>query len=111
GVGGGAPRGGRRPVSTFVAVEQLYDELDDRTRAILARRQGVGVVRRRGWFVSRSLLLADITGLMIAFMLAQALYPIRTHPGGTLTQLNYFLVFVLSLPVWVVAARLYGLYD
>jgi hypothetical protein len=33
------------------------------------------------------------------------------HPTGTLSQLNEFLVFVLSLPVWVVAARLYGLYD
>jgi exopolysaccharide biosynthesis polyprenyl glycosylphosphotransferase len=98
-------------VSTFVGVEQLYDELDDRTRAILARRQGVGVVRRRGWFVSRSLLVADITGLVIAFVLAQDLYAIRIHPAGTLSQLNEFLVFVLSLPVWVVAARLYGLYD
>ena len=98
-------------MSTFAGAEQLYDTLDDRTRAILNRRQRATVQRRRGWFVSRSLLVADLAGLLLAFVFAQEIYASRIHGAGALSQLNEFLAFVLSLPVWVVAARLYGLYD
>jgi exopolysaccharide biosynthesis polyprenyl glycosylphosphotransferase len=98
-------------VSTFVAVEELYEALDERTLELLARRQRSGAIRRRGWLVRRALLAADVVGLWTAFVIAQSTY-VRHFPNpGTLSQFNEYLAFGLSLPAWVVAAKLYGLYD
>ena len=45
--------------------------VDERTLEILARRRSVASPRRRGWLVRRLLLLADVVGLAVAFLLAQ----------------------------------------
>jgi exopolysaccharide biosynthesis polyprenyl glycosylphosphotransferase len=54
------------------------------------------------------LLAADVAALLVAFFVTEALF--RNDPSsvgsGTRT-----LIFVLLLPVWVLAAKLYGLYD
>jgi exopolysaccharide biosynthesis polyprenyl glycosylphosphotransferase len=97
-------------MNAFVAVEQLYDALDERTLEILKRRRG-GVVRRRGWLVRRALLAADILGLSVAFLIAQEVYVAQMHIVGRLSRVTEFASFALSLPIWVVAAKLYGLYD
>ncbi|HEY8722924.1 MAG TPA: sugar transferase [Gaiellaceae bacterium] len=97
-------------MSAFVAVEQLYEVLDERTLEILKRRRG-GVVRRRGWLVRRALLAADILGLSSAFLVAQEVYVSQMHIAGRLSRVTEFAAFALSLPIWVVAAKLYGLYD
>jgi exopolysaccharide biosynthesis polyprenyl glycosylphosphotransferase len=97
-------------VSAFVAVEKLYDALDERTLEILRRRRG-GVVRRRGWLVRRALLVADVVGLSAAFLVAQEVYVSQMHAVGSLTRFTEFATFALSLPIWVVGAKLYGLYD
>jgi exopolysaccharide biosynthesis polyprenyl glycosylphosphotransferase len=64
----------------------------------------------RRWLVHRMLVLADVVGLMSAFILAERLsgQPMRNgHFGiGAETAL-----FVLVLPAWVVVAKLHGLYD
>jgi exopolysaccharide biosynthesis polyprenyl glycosylphosphotransferase len=65
---------------------------------------------RRGWLVRRMLLAADVVGLTVAFLLVEILF------SGTLLLDNVGIavesvIFVSLLPVWAVAAKLYGLYD
>jgi exopolysaccharide biosynthesis polyprenyl glycosylphosphotransferase len=94
-----------------VVTTEVFETLDSRTRELLELRQKLGPSRRRGWLVRRALLLADVLGLTFAFALAQQLYlPSTTRPGA-LDGLGEFVAFVVSLPVWVVAAKVYGLYD
>jgi len=65
---------------------------------------------RRGWLIRRVLVLADVTGLAVAFILTDALLGTAAH-NGAISPLLEVLVFVATLPVWIVAAKLYGLYD
>src|SRR2546429_9714936 len=66
--------------------------------------------RSRGRLVRRLLLIADVIGLMAAFVVTEAVHPGRGGGfGSEVTKL--FLLFVISLPAWIVAARVYGLYD
>jgi exopolysaccharide biosynthesis polyprenyl glycosylphosphotransferase len=65
---------------------------------------------RRGWPVPRLLLAADLAGLTAAFVLVESLF---AKNGGT-NKLNTgveSLVFVMSLPMWIFFAQLYGLYS
>jgi exopolysaccharide biosynthesis polyprenyl glycosylphosphotransferase len=85
---------------------------DERTASLLERRPArrgtsdrQSVVRHRGWLVRRALLVADVGGLVLAFVLAYAVV------GGDATVRTQFAVLLLTLPVWVVAAKLYGLYE
>jgi exopolysaccharide biosynthesis polyprenyl glycosylphosphotransferase len=74
------------------------------TEATPAPRHG------RGWLVRRTLLCADLVGLILAFLVSEiALGDVfdRIHPDVA----ELFLFFVISLPAWVIAAKLYGLYD
>jgi exopolysaccharide biosynthesis polyprenyl glycosylphosphotransferase len=92
----------------------LYGDLlagvDDRTLRILERRRGALVVKRRGWLVRRVLLVADVVGLTFAFFLAQRVAgpPVASDAIDVRSE---FLIFLLTLPGWIVAAKLYGLYD
>ena len=89
--------------------EQMHSAVDERTLEILDRRRRTAVVRRRGWLVRRLLLSADLLGLTAAFALAQLLTQSGVSgPMGTSAEL---LLFAAALPVWVVLAKLYGLYD
>jgi exopolysaccharide biosynthesis polyprenyl glycosylphosphotransferase len=78
--------------------------------ALLPRRRGT--VRRRGWLVRRLLLLADVLGLSMSFLLTELL---RGGGGGAVGNTfgleEEVLLFTVTLPVWVVIATLYGLYD
>lgn len=84
--------------------------LDERTRDLVRRRR-TGAVKRRGWLVRRMLLLADVVGLTAAFALAQLLAPGQTPPVDQIRPATEFLAFLLTLPGWIVVAKLYGLYD
>jgi exopolysaccharide biosynthesis polyprenyl glycosylphosphotransferase len=65
---------------------------------------------RRGWLIRRLLVGADVAGLTLAFLITDlALGP---HRGfGEISAPLELLVFIAALPVWIVAAKLYGLYD
>ena len=66
---------------------------------------------RRGWLVRRVLVAADLVGLTLAFVLTELLWGWgsgRTNRVGTDAEL---LLFLLALVGWVLAAKLYGLYD
>jgi exopolysaccharide biosynthesis polyprenyl glycosylphosphotransferase len=83
--------------------------IDDRTRELLARRQSAGA-KRRGSLVRRGLIAADVTGLSLAFVLTELVFG-SSGAADSLTVGNEYVVFLCSLPVWLVFAKLYRLYD
>ena len=86
----------------MASAAELIEAMDERTRALLAR----GRTARRAWLVPRSLVIADLVGLGVAYVLAIAL----AGGDGALGSSHELLVFVLTLPCWVVVAKLHGLY-
>jgi exopolysaccharide biosynthesis polyprenyl glycosylphosphotransferase len=98
-------------VSASLALEELYDALDERTLQILTRRSEEGRTQGRGSLMHRVLLGADLLGLSVAFLAAQVIYAANMRDAGALNRLGEFAVFALSLPLWIVAANIYGLYD
>lgn len=93
---------------------ELYDEiagaLGERTVEILDQRRKTAIVRRRGWLVRRMLLCADLAGLITAFVAAQLLFGERNQAGHVALTAEGLLFFA-TLPLWILAAKLYGLYD
>jgi exopolysaccharide biosynthesis polyprenyl glycosylphosphotransferase len=77
--------------------------LDERTLEILERRRRTAIPKGRGWLMRRMLLVADLVGLAIAFAVAAVFF-------GASSRFE-FLAFFATLPVWVVLAKLHGLYD
>jgi exopolysaccharide biosynthesis polyprenyl glycosylphosphotransferase len=65
---------------------------------------------RRGWLVRRMLLAADIVALTAAFSIVEAFFGKRQLVGDVGIGVET-LVFLGLLPIWVFAAKLYGLYD
>jgi exopolysaccharide biosynthesis polyprenyl glycosylphosphotransferase len=98
-------------VSATIAVEALYEQLDARTLDILDRRRKGETIKRRSWLVRRALVAADVIGLTVAFVVAELVYPMRMHQAGSLGRASEIAFFAVSLPGWVVAAKIYGLYD
>ncbi|HZQ15452.1 MAG TPA: exopolysaccharide biosynthesis polyprenyl glycosylphosphotransferase [Gaiellaceae bacterium] len=82
------------------------DAVDERTRELVLQRRR-GALRRRGYVVRRALLAADLAGLVLAFAVSQALF----GSAGRLGTAAELAVFAATLPVWVVAAQAYGLYE
>jgi len=91
-------------------VPMLDLPVDERTRDLLERRRRSSVVHR-GWLVRRALLAADLVGLTAALLMAEFLLPLGQPRIGRVDQWTEVSLFLLSLPVWVVMAKLYGLYD
>jgi len=87
------------PVTTTPALERGH-------AASFPRR----VRRRRGWVIRRVLLAADVVGLLAAFLVTQLVLADFSR-GLDPRIVSLFLIFLVSLPVWVVAAKLYGIYD
>ena len=90
-------------------LDEIESRLDARTLDLLRRRRTFEI-RRRGWLVRRALLFADVVGLTAAFMAAGVLTydaSARVDQFGPATE---SLLFLATLPGWVVLAKLYGLY-
>ena len=83
-------------------------EVDAQTLDLLERRKPL---RRRGWLVRRALLTADVVGLFTAFLITELVLRSRPVPNNQISQLGEYILFFAALPLWVVAAKLYGLYD
>ncbi len=66
-------------------------------------------VRSRGWLIRRALLAADLVGLGVAFLIGELSTP-KSIDGAYDVYFEIGL-FLLALPVWVVSAKLAGLYD
>ena len=87
----------------------LEDLVDERTRALLRARRN-GASRRRGWVIRRALAAADVTGILLAFVLTQLAFAGNETPVDQVSPGVEVVLFALSLPLWVVLGRLYGLY-
>jgi exopolysaccharide biosynthesis polyprenyl glycosylphosphotransferase len=98
------------PAVRPAAVGDLSVALDERTLEILARRQAASRPMRRGWLVRRALVLADLVGLVGAFVTATLIFD-APAPVDRIGPSMEILAFLLTLPLWVVVAKLYGLYD
>ena len=90
---------------------RLIGSVNDRTRSILDQRSSTRPYKRRGWLVRRTLLVADIVGLSLAFLVAEALAGESGLLGGGLSVGGETLLFLISLPFWVILAKLHGLYE
>ncbi|HEU4450259.1 MAG TPA: sugar transferase [Gaiellaceae bacterium] len=92
------------------SVGDVSATLDSRTLQILERRRAASKAMRRGWLVRRALVVADLVGLAAAFVVATLIFD-QTAPMDKVANDVEFFTFVLTLPLWVVVAKLYGLYD
>jgi exopolysaccharide biosynthesis polyprenyl glycosylphosphotransferase len=91
--------------------DEMGSVLNERTIEILEHRRRTAVVRRRGWLVRRMLLIADLTGLTLAFVVAQLLFGESAASPDHVRPMLETLLFLGTLPVWIVVAKLYGLYE
>jgi exopolysaccharide biosynthesis polyprenyl glycosylphosphotransferase len=64
---------------------------------------------RRGYIVTRALVGADILGIVTAFYVATAFY--SSGRGDTIGPSVETILFLASLPVWLLLFKLHGLYD
>jgi exopolysaccharide biosynthesis polyprenyl glycosylphosphotransferase len=69
-----------------------------------------GESRPRGWLIRRGLVAADVAGLVLAFSVTETIFGGMTHDQAFSTRTEVVL-FLFTLPVWILLARLYGLYD
>jgi exopolysaccharide biosynthesis polyprenyl glycosylphosphotransferase len=65
---------------------------------------------RRGWLVRRMLLAADLLALAAAFAVVETFFH-KSQLVGDVGIGVETVIFLGLLPVWVLAAKLYGLYD
>jgi exopolysaccharide biosynthesis polyprenyl glycosylphosphotransferase len=86
--------------------ERLLQSVDDRTLELLERRRRSRRPRGRRWLIRRLLLAGDLLGLSTGFVLA-TIASGAVGPGAWIG----LAIFFGSLPAWVVAAKLFGLYD
>jgi exopolysaccharide biosynthesis polyprenyl glycosylphosphotransferase len=88
-----------------------FDVLDTRTIEILKLRRAFRTsTHRRGWLVRRMLLAADVVGLALAFLVSQQLFEPATVSDRVHPIMEY-LIFLGTLPVWVIAGHVAGLYN
>jgi exopolysaccharide biosynthesis polyprenyl glycosylphosphotransferase len=92
-------------------VSEIFEALDERTLEILDRRRTMSIGRRRGWLVRRALVCADLFGLLIAYGLAEAVFAAHVKQGVSVDRLPELVLFIGSLPLWILGAKLYRLYD
>jgi exopolysaccharide biosynthesis polyprenyl glycosylphosphotransferase len=81
----------------------------DRIIAVHEQRRRSRLIRRRGWLVRRALLVADLLGLTLAFLITETVF--GTGHGWQRVQPHEAALLAMTLPVWVLVAKIYGLYD
>jgi exopolysaccharide biosynthesis polyprenyl glycosylphosphotransferase len=97
------------PIPGYTFASELEAKVDAKTLEVMEHRRRTASIRRRGWLVRRALLAADGVGLLVAFLCANLLMKGPTTDGlPLLLALN---LFVLTVPIWVVVAKIYGLYE
>jgi exopolysaccharide biosynthesis polyprenyl glycosylphosphotransferase len=69
-----------------------------------AKRHG----RNRGWLVRRMLVVADLAGLVTSFIAAELVAYAAGWPVDLSREMPLFLA---TLPLWVIVAKIYSLYD
>jgi exopolysaccharide biosynthesis polyprenyl glycosylphosphotransferase len=98
------------PTAPSKTLRDFPVSVDKRTLQILERRRAASRPMRRGWLVRRALAAADLVGLTIAFLAASVIFDMPARSDTVKPEIE-LLFFLLSLPAWLVVAKLYGLYD
>ena len=91
----------------MTAMEQLArsdDRAQRRPRPVRGRVAG-----RRGWLMRRLLVLADVVGLVAAFIIVELIYGNRG--ANPVSLRGEIVLFLISVPVFLFGAKLFGLYD
>ncbi len=84
----------------------------ERTLEILRARRSRKGKRTRSWLVLRTLVIADVLGLVVAFVLAELVFGrVTSSRTGVIDPVVETLLFLATLPGWIVVAKLYRLYD
>ena len=83
--------------------------LSERTLRVLEHRRARGA-RRRGWLMRRALVLADVVGLTLAALAIWTLYGSQGD-ADAVSLSDEASLFALTVPVWLLTAKLFGLYD
>jgi exopolysaccharide biosynthesis polyprenyl glycosylphosphotransferase len=89
-----------------VDVIDVVAAVDDHTRELLERKPAA----RRRWLIPRALILADLSGLTIAYLTSMLLWGARTGPER-LGSPRELALFAITLPCWVIVASLHNLYH
>ena len=84
-------------------VSDVISAVDPKTRKLLGR----GRLERRGWLVPRGLLVADLIGLSMGYVLTTLCW----GEAGAFGSFPEILVFLCTLPCWVIVAKLQRLYS
>ena len=94
----------------MTATTPLDLPIDETTLDILEPASAL-VHRAKGMAVRRALLLADLVGLVGALLIAEFVLTLGQPKMDHIDQWVEVSLLLVSLPVWVVMAKLYGLYD
>jgi exopolysaccharide biosynthesis polyprenyl glycosylphosphotransferase len=105
-----APPRARRP-GTAPALEERERLVRPHVTSHDDEPAGASRPRRRGWLIRRALLAADLIGLTYAFFLSELALGRGPDSAHTFGSWAATLLFVVFLPLWVLAAKLSGLYD
>ncbi len=92
-----------------VSLDATHAETQATHSMAVPGRERNPLAKRRGWLVRRGLLAADVVGALLAFVLAELVFP--EPSGSTITPWLEAIIFTAILPTWLVMAKLYGLYD
>jgi exopolysaccharide biosynthesis polyprenyl glycosylphosphotransferase len=84
-------------------VEDPVAAMDNYTQGLLRRRRA----ERRSWLLPRSLMLADLLGLSLAYLIVTLLW----GEHGAFGSARELLLFALTLPCFLIVAKLHGLYQ
>ncbi|MGZ4431354.1 MAG: sugar transferase [Gaiellales bacterium] len=90
--------------------EQAADTVGARATEVIEQRRTVGV-RRRGWLMRRMLAAADLIGLTMAFSTVELVYWQTRGPHDHIAPETEIGLFLVTLPIWLLVAKLHGLYD
>ncbi len=81
------------------------------TMRLGARPETMPVRHTRGSLVRRALIIADTTGLLLAFLATAWIFGVNDGDQHRLSLGTEYLLFLLTLPMWALGAKLYELYD
>jgi len=91
-------------VDTSLATERLATTFDELPLRTTTRRRSAARRRRRPWLITRILQISDVLGLALAFLVTEHLFV----EGSGFRDIR---IFVLTVPIWVGAAKVSGLYE
>ena len=97
-------------IATTELFNQLAPGLNAQTIGVIERHRSGQIVKGRGWLVRRALAAADMIGLSAAFIVAMVWWA-GSPVDDRVSDMLEFAIFALSLPAWILAANLYGLYS